>query len=124
MKLTAKQEAFCQAMATGRMTQADAYRSAYSAEGMKPKSVQERACVLAKHSKVAARIASLKQEVASKALWTREQSIEVLAGVIAELDAKGHEKIAAVKELNTMHGFIAPTRHEIDLRVNVNVNFD
>lgn len=124
MKLTAKQEAFCQAMATGGMTQADAYRSAYNAKGMKPETVQVKACILAKDGKVAERIASLKQEVASKALWSREQSIEVLAGVIAELDAKGHEKIAAVKELNTMHGFIAPTRHEIDLRVNVNVNFD
>ena len=123
MKLTAKQEAFCQAMASG-MTQADAYRSAYDAKGMKPETVQNKAHVLAKSGEVAARITSLKREVADKALWTREQSIEVLAGVIAELDAKGHEKIAAVKELNTMHGFIAPTRHEIDLRVNVNVNFD
>ena len=57
--LTAKQEKFAQGIAEG-MTQADAYRASYSADKMKPETVQQSASRLMADRKVAARVDELK----------------------------------------------------------------
>jgi hypothetical protein len=51
VKLTAKQEAFCQGIADG-LGQADSYRAAYDAEGMKDNVIYARASELMKNGKV------------------------------------------------------------------------
>jgi phage terminase small subunit len=112
MTLTAKQEAFAQAVAGG-MTQADAYRSAYSAENMKSAVIDVKACELMKNGKVSVRVASLKSELESKGLWTRERSVKALANIADGAEAKANEIVAAIKELNLMHGFNAPSKVEI-----------
>jgi len=114
VKLTAKQEAFCQGIADG-LGQADAYRMAYDAEGMKDNTIYSKASVLMSDGKVAARVAELKAQVAEKQLWTREMSVKGLiqAYRIAQ-DAKTSTGMtAAVKELNVMHGFNEPTKLSI-----------
>ena len=111
MKLTAKQEAFAQAVADG-MTQADAYRKAYDAGKMKPETVQNKAHVLMKNGEVAARVKTLRASLQEKALWTRQDSVVALAE-IARGGNKPAEVTAAIKELNAMHGFNAPTKHEL-----------
>lgn len=108
MTLTAKQEAFSQAIAGG-MTQADAYRSAYNTAKMKPESVWSKASELMADVKVASRVTSLKSALESKALWTRERSVQALAAIADGSEAKANEIVAAIKELNLMHGFNAPT---------------
>lgn len=67
MELTAKQEAFCLAVAKG-LTQADAYRSAYNAGSMKPDTIQRNACKLMKDNKVATRVEELRAPVVEKAI--------------------------------------------------------
>lgn len=120
MSLTSKQEKFAQSIADG-LKNSDAYRAAgYSMKN--PKTVAEAASRLAKDSKVLARIRELQGVLADKALWTREQSVAVLADVASA--ARPGEKVSAVKELNAMHGYLAPTKHEVDLKVVVNVHFD
>jgi len=52
-RLTPKQKAFAHALATGEMTQADAYRKAYKSRG-KPKTIGDNASRLAKHSGIQA----------------------------------------------------------------------
>jgi len=74
VKLTAKQEAFCQGIADG-LGQADAYRRAYDAEDMKDNTIYPRASELMKNSKVAARVAELRSAVQEKQLWSREMSV-------------------------------------------------
>lgn len=123
MKLTAKQEAFAQAVAGGA-SQADAYRSAYNATAMKPETVQNSAYKLVLNGEVTARVKELKQELANKSLWTREQSVAVLAGVVEAEDAKHGDKISAVKVLNDMQGFNAPVKLNVAGSVNINVHFD
>lgn len=110
VNLTAKQEAFCQGIADG-LGQADAYRTAYDAEGMKDNTIYPLASKLMKNSKVAARIAELKSEVQEKQLWSREMSVKAL--VQAYREGSGSVKVAAVKELNAMHGYNEPTKHAI-----------
>ena len=61
-KLTGKQEAFCQGLASG-LNQSDAYRQAgYSANGL-PATVHQHASHLAKDAKVVARVAELQAAV-------------------------------------------------------------
>ena len=123
MTLTAKQEAFAQAIADGK-NQSDAYRTAYNAGKMKAETVQNSAYKLVMNGEVTARVKELREELANKSLWTREQSVAVLAGVVAAMDAKHGDKISAVKVLNDMQGFNAPTKVDIAGNVSINVHFD
>ena len=111
MTLTAKQEAFAQAVCGG-MNQSDAYRSAYNAEAMKAETIQSKASILMTDGKVRARVDELREELANKSLWTREQSVQVLKEVVDASDAKHSDKIASVKVLNEMQGFNAPVKTE------------
>jgi phage terminase small subunit len=111
VNLTAKQEAFCQGIADG-LGQADAYRAAYDAEGMKDNTIYPKASELMKNGKVAARIAELRESVQEKQLWSREMSVKAL--VAAYREGSGSVKVAAVKELNAMHGYNEPSKVSIN----------
>lgn len=111
--LTAKQESFAQAIASGK-TQADAYRLAYNADNMKDATVWSKASVLMADGKVTARVAELRGNLEKKELWTREMSVKALIGAYKEGNPTA--KIAAVKELNAMHGFNAPTQLNVTTR--------
>lgn len=108
--LTAKQEAFAQAIASGK-TQADAYRDAYNAEKQKDSTLWANASRLMADSKVTARVEELRKVLEKKELWTREMSVKALIGAYKEGNPTA--KIAAVKELNAMHGFNAPTKLDV-----------
>ena len=112
--MSPKQEQFAQCIADG-MTQADAYRTAYDASKMKDSSIHVNASKLLADAKVAQRVAELKAKLVSKALWTREMSVQAL--VSAYKIAKGKDNASgmtgAIKELNAMHGFNEPTKHEL-----------
>jgi hypothetical protein len=110
VKLTAKQEAFAQGIADG-LGQADAYRTAYDAEGMKDSTIYSKASVLMSDGKVRARVDELKAQVAEKQLWSREMSVKAL--VQAYREGSGAVKVSAVKELNAMHGYNEPSKLNI-----------
>jgi hypothetical protein len=57
-RLTHKQKAFAHALATGEMTQADAYRKAYNTKG-KPKRVGNAASLLAKHAGISREVEAI-----------------------------------------------------------------
>jgi phage terminase small subunit len=124
MTLTAKQEGFAQAVAGG-MTQTDAYRANYNAAGMKSAVIDVKACELMKNGKVKVRVGELKKALESKGLWTRERSVIALANIADGSDTKANEIVAAIKELNAMHGFNAPTKLNVNGSVDMNwsINF-
>jgi len=70
-KLTAKQEAFAQAVASGK-NQSDAYREAYDARQMKLSSINVNASKLMADAKVAQRVADLRKPAAERAQVTLE----------------------------------------------------
>lgn len=109
--MTPKQEHFAQCIADG-MTQADAYRTAYGAEKMKPETIHKRASELMSDGEVAGRVKKLRHTLSEKALWSREMSVQSLLNVISSPD-KQTDIIAAVKELNAMHGFNAPQKVDL-----------
>ena len=110
VNLTAKQEAFCQGIADG-LGQADSYRAAYGAENMKDSTIYPHASRLMNNGKVKARIAELRESVQEKQLWSREMSVKAL--VQAYREGSGSVKVAAVKELNAMHGYNEPAKLNI-----------
>lgn len=110
MRLTAKQENFAQAIADG-MTQADAYRSAYIPKKMSDNAIYRDASVMVSSPKISQRVSELRSALEKKALWTREMSVKAL--VAAYREGNGAVKVSAVKELNLMHGFNAPQKHEV-----------
>ena len=122
--LTPKREAFAQAVANGK-TQADAYREAFNAANMKPETIWSKASELMADGKVAARVEELRELLASKQLWSREDSVNTLKSIIESSD-KASDTISAVKELNSMHGYNAPSKHEHSgaIGVVINVGFD
>lgn len=70
--LTAKQEAFCNAIVDG-MNQSDAYRHAYNAENMTPEVIHVKACELMKTGKVSVILSEKRAAIASafvaKRVW-------------------------------------------------------
>lgn len=109
MELTPKQEKFAQCIADG-MNQSDAYRAAYDAGAMKPSTVNVKASELMADGKVTVRVDQLRKALSDKALWTREDSVKALKEIANGIGvaSKPNEVVAAVKELNAMHGFNAP----------------
>lgn len=112
MALTPKQEKFAQAVADGN-TYADAYRIAFDVgEKTKAKTIQENGSRMMMNTGVAARVRELRDALVDAALWTREDSVKALRRV-ADLSPKGTEIVAAVAELNKMHGFNAPEKIQV-----------
>lgn len=122
MKLTAKQEAFAQAIASG-VSQADAYRMAYNHEGMQANTVHSRACELAKDSKVAARIAELRAPVIEAAQLTLKSHLEELERLsqLAEKDGKWQAAIKAQELRGKVSGLYV---EKIDANVNGNLTVE
>lgn len=109
MSFTPAQEVFAQLVASGK-TQADAYREAYpKAQGWTDAAVWTRSSRL--HAKVLPRVEQIKAELAECGLWSREQSARALIEIVntGERDA---DRIKAVCELNKMHGYHEPEKHE------------
>jgi len=111
MSLTPKQEKFAQEVASGK-SQADAYRAAFDCKRSKPESVIQSASRLMADINVSSRVQELKAQLSEKALWTREDSVRILAEIATDAEASRKDKTAAVRVLNDMHGFNAPQKVE------------
>ena len=111
--LTAKQEAFAQGIADG-LDQASAYRAAYDAENMSDPAIYVEASRIMDNPKAALRVKELKEALADRVLWTREMSVKALVQTFKE--SSGSVRVAAVKELNAMHGYNEPTKFNVAVR--------
>lgn len=112
--MTPKQEKFAQCVADG-MSQADAYRAAFDANGMKDATIHKRASELMANGEISGRVQQLKEQLSSKALWTRLDSVMALQTAISIAENKNDAKglVSAIKELNAMHGLNEPSKIEL-----------
>ena len=107
--ITAKQEAFCQALLAGR-SQSDAYRDAYNTKsGSTAGAIPVSASRLMADPKITIRIAELRKADAEAACWSRRQSIEALKSIALSEASKPSERIAAIRVLNTMFDVKPPS---------------
>jgi rRNA processing protein Krr1/Pno1 len=73
--------------------------------------------------KVLARVADLKRVLEEKQLWTRMDSVNGLVDIFKNSkEDRPAVAISAIRELNNMHGFNAPTQVEIKSRDEVDLS--
>ena len=124
--LTPKQEAFCHAyMKLGSV--ADAYREAFSAEGMKSASIRVEGSRLLNSPNVSQRLGMLREDKEQKnSLEAVSLRDRIISGLLTEaegigMDTTASSRVTAWKTLGqTLSGFYSPTVSEIDNKVTLN----
>lgn len=118
--LTAKQELFVNKIIEG-MSQADAYRAAYSTKNMNDKTIHEAASRLASDSKVSARLAELRGQLTKETIMSAEKRLEWLTGVITGAHMTA-DKLRAVDIMNKMTGeYVQKVEANVTNEVTINV---
>ena len=114
MTLTAKQEAFCQAVVSG-MNQSDAYRASYSAGKMKAESINSKAYELAKNGDITARVKELRAPVVEKLQYgLAEAMLEAQeAYKVAKGKDNGGAMVAAVQLRAKLNGLLIEKREDV-----------
>lgn len=100
-RLTIKQEKFAQGLFAG-LSQREAYKQAYPCKNMSDKTIDERACVLAKNDKVMTRLQELRNKLAKRSVWTVEEILRDIKAIALDPEAKRFEKLKAL-ELGGKH---------------------
>ncbi len=108
MNLTPKQEAFCQAIVAGN-SQSEAYRTAYDADNMAPKTVNQRAYEMMGRGDIAARVAELREPVIERARYdlnvAMTEALEALT--MGKLEKNPSAMVAAVALRAKLSGLLA-----------------
>ena len=119
--LTPKQEKFVQGIIEG-MSQADAYRSAYSTKNMADKTVWENASRLMADSKVKARVTELRDQIASDSIMSAQKRLEWLTKVIQNDEESTGDKLRAIDLMNKMQGeYVQKVQAEVTNAVNISI---
>lgn len=108
--MTPAQEQFAQLVAAGK-SQSDAYRTAYpKSQAWKDEAVWSQASRLM--PKVSARVEQIRAELAERGLWAKSQSVKELVAMVQDPEVRAADRIKAICELNRLHGYYAPEKHE------------
>ena len=119
--LTPKQELFAQKIAEG-MSQADAYRSAYSCKNMSDNAIYREASLLVENPKVAQRLKEIRDINARPSIMTAQKRKEWLTEVINDPDIDINARLKASDQLNKMEGeYIQKVETEIKNAVNISI---
>lgn len=119
--LTPKQEEFVKNIIEG-MSQADAYRSAYSCKNMSDNAIYREASLLVENPKVAQRLKELREQLAKPSIMTAQERLEWLTGLIADKDVAIGDKLKAADIMNKMQGeYTQKVQAEVTNAVNINI---
>lgn len=119
--LTAKQEQFVQNIIQG-MSQAEAYRSAYSCKNMSDNAVYVNASKLVADTKVALRLKELREQLAKPAIMSAQKRLEWLTRVIQNEGESTGDKLKAVDIMNKMQGeYVQKIEAEVKTETTINI---
>ena len=119
--LTPKQELFVQNIIQG-MSQADAYRSAYSSKNMSDKTIHEAASRLMADSKISARVEELRRQLAKETIMSAQKRMEWLTGVIQSENESTTDKLRAIDLMNKMSGeYVQKIAAEVQTETTINI---
>ena len=119
--LTAKQELFVQNIIKG-MSQADAYRSAYSTKNMADKTIHENASRLANNNKVLARLKELRGQLTNETIMTAQKRLEWLTELIGRAEETTGDKLKAIDIMNKMQGeYTQKIEAEVSNAISINI---
>ena len=119
-KLTPKQITFCDAIVQGK-SQIDAYKEAYNCNNMKNATISNNAYMLMQKGEIIARIKELRQNLEAVSVWGRIDSVNALITILQDERTKPNEKIQAIKELNSMHGYNQPSERDTAQRETIEI---
>ncbi len=119
--LTPKQEVFARKVVEG-MTQADAYRSAYSCKRMTDKTIWENASRLMADSKVQARVKELRDKINDEAIMSAQKRLEWLTRVIQDEEESTGDRLKAIDLMNKMQGeYVQKIAAEVQTETTINI---
>jgi phage terminase small subunit len=119
--LTPKQEMFVQNIIKG-MSQADAYRNAYTTNKMSDKTIHEAASRLMADSKILARVKELREQTDKETIMSAQKRLEWLTQLIDSEDESTSDKLKAIDLMNKMQGeYIQKVVADVDTNVNINI---
>ena len=119
--LTPKQEVFVQKIIEG-MSQADAYRSAYSCKNMTDKTIWESASKLAADTKVATRIKELREQLAKESIMSAQKRLEWLTEQVNSENVDVNAKLKAIDIMNKMQGeYVQKIAAEVQTETTINI---
>ena len=119
--LTPKQEVFARKIVEG-MTQADAYRSAFSCNRMTDKTIWEKASRLMAEDKVQARVKELRDQINTEAIMSAQKRLEWLTTVIQNNEESTSDRLKAIDLMNKMQGeYVQKVEAEVTNAVNINI---
>ena len=119
--LTPKQEQFVQNIIQG-MTQADAYRSAYSCKNMTDNSIYVNASKLVADAKVAQRLKELREQLAKPSIMSAQERLEWLTELIKSDEESTSDKLRAADIMNKMQGeYVQKVETEFKNAVNIDI---
>lgn len=119
--LTPKQEAFVQNIIQG-MSQADAYRSAYSCKNMSDNSVYVNASKLVADAKVALRLKELRDKLAKPSIMSAQERLEWLTERIEDDGVDINAKLKAIDIMNKMQGeYVQKVETELKNAVSIHI---
>ena len=123
--LTAKEERYCKAVAVEGKTYTDAYKTAYNTQNMADKTVNEKACLMAKKDKIRARIEQLRQEITDKEIMSAKDRAKWLTDAINQLDVSMPDKLKALDILNKMTGeYVQKVQADVSQEIEVNITLE
>ena len=119
--LTPKQETFVQNIIKG-MSQADAYRSAYSAKRMSDKTIHETASRLMADPKISTRVKELRDKLSKETIMSAQKRLEWLTEAINREDIAINDKLKAIDIMNKMQGeYTQKVEAAVTNAVNINI---
>jgi phage terminase small subunit len=119
--LTPKQEVFARKIVEG-MTQADAYRSAFSCNRMTDKTIWEKASRLMAEDKVQARVKELRDQINTEAIMSAQKRLEWLTTVIQNNEESTSDRLKAIDLMNKMQGeYVQKIAAEVQTETTINI---
>lgn len=119
--LTPKQEVFVRKIVEG-LTQADAYRFAYSCKRMTDKTIWENASRLMADSKVQARVKELRDKINDEAIMSAQKRLEWLTKVIQNEEESTGDRLKAIDLMNKMQGeYVQKIAAEVQTETTINI---
>ena len=119
--LTAKQEKFVQCIVEGK-SQADAYRSAYSAKNMSNNAIYREASLLMDNPNISQRVNELRSQVIKSTIMSAQERMEWLTKLIKNEEEGTSEKLKAIDIMNKMQGeYVQKVEADVKSEVTINI---
>lgn len=119
--LTAKQEQFVKNIIDG-MSQADAYRSAYSVKNMSDNAIYREASILMTNPKISQRLNELRNQTMASSIMSAKARLEWLTNLIHNEEEGTNEKLKAIDIMNKMQGeYVQKVEADVKSEFTINI---